>query len=108
MTVTRKPAAVEAVLLHPEARLDVPATAERLVGLKQVIVLQEWYPEAVGRLGAAALLDDDSSRGAVAEIEIVAPTAVIRCAASWVARDHRLFRGVHHWVTVGGEEPPPR
>ena len=68
-----------AALLHPDARLDMPATGERLVGREQVIAF-----------------------------EVAAPAAVFRCAAFWVLRDHRLFRGVEYWVTVGGEEPPPR
>ena len=97
-----------AALLHPDARLDMPATGERLVGREQVIALQERYPEPWGDLEVLRVLDDDSSDSAAAEIEVAAPAAVFRCAAFWVLRDHRLFRGVEYWVTVGGEEPPPR
>jgi hypothetical protein len=97
-----------AALLHPEVRLDMPATGERLVGREQVIALQERYPEPWGDLEVLRVLRDESSAGAAAEIEVVAPVAVFRCAAFWVARDHLLHRGVEYWVTVGGEEPPPR
>jgi hypothetical protein len=97
-----------AARLHPDARLDMPATGEHLVGREQVIALQERYPEPWGDLEVLRVLNDDSGDSAVAEIEIVAPTAVFRCAAFWMVQDSLLHRGVEYWVTVGGEEPPPR
>ena len=45
---------------------------------------------------------------AVAENDIVGPAETFRCAAFWQARGGLLHRGVEYWVTVDGDEPPPR
>lgn len=96
-----------AELLHPDAQLEMPATAEVVMGRDRVIELQEHYPEPWGDLSVLRVVSDggDSS---VAEVEIVGPSDVFRCAAFWVARGGRLHRGVEYWVTVGGDEPGPR
>ena len=92
-------------LLHHDAELDMPATAEHLAGRDQVIALQWNYPEPWGDLGVLRVLATGDS--AVAELQVVAPDAEFRCAAFWVVQDGLLHRGVEYWVTVGGEEPPP-
>lgn len=92
-------------LLHPDARLHMPATDERLVGREQVITLQREYPEPWGDLGVLRVIGAGSS--AAAEVEIRAPDAVYRCAAFWTARDGLLDDGVEYWVTIGGEQPDP-
>ena len=92
-------------LLHRDAELDMPATAEHLTGHDQVIALQQNYPEPWGELGVLRVLADGES--AVAELQVIASDAEFRCAAFWVVRDGLLHRGVEYWVTVGGDEPPP-
>ena len=96
-----------AELLHPDARLEMPATAEVLDGRDRVIALQEHYPEPWGDLSVLRVVSDGGDT-AVAEIEIVGPSDVFRCAALWTARDGRLDRGVEYWVTVSGDAPGPR
>jgi len=95
-----------AALLHPDTRLDMPATGERLEGRADVIGLQERYPEPWGDLAVLRVVGSGTT--AAAELEVVAPSEVFRCAAFWEAADGRLARGVEYWVTVGGERPPPR
>lgn len=97
-----------AELLHPDAHLHMPATGEVLSGRDRVIGLQERYPEPWGDLTVLRVVSEHGGRTAVAEIEIVGPTAVFRCAAFWQTYQDRLHRGVEYWVTVGGEQPPPR
>ena len=93
--------------LHPLVRLDMPATGEVLVGLDNVIGLQASYPEPWGDLTVLRVVSDGGN-AAVAEIEIMGPTTVFRCAAFWEANDGLLHRGVEYWVTVGDDEPGPR
>lgn len=99
------PSAAE--LLHPDVQLEMPATGEVLVGRERVIGLQERYPEPWGDLSVLRAVSDGENCS-VAEIEIVGPSHVFRCAAFWVAREGVLHRGVEYWVTVGEEEPGPR
>ena len=94
-------------LLHPDAQLRMPATAEVHDGRDAVLALQEHYPEPWGELSVLRLVADGGDT-AVAEIEIVGPSDVFRCAAFWEVRDGRLHRGVEYWITVGGDEPGPR
>ena len=94
-----------ALLLHEGATLDMPATNEQLLGRDQVIGMQHDYPEPWGDLRVLRVLGND--RRAVAELEVVAPTTVFRCAAFWDVDGGLLHRGVEYWVTVGGEVPPP-
>ena len=94
-----------ALLLREDATVDMPATNEQLLGRDQVIGMQRGYPEPWGDLQVLRVLGIE--RSAVAELEVVAPTTVFRCAAFWDVDDGLLHRGVEYWVTVGGEEPPP-
>ena len=95
-------------LLHPEAELSMPATAERLVGRDALLALQVDYPEPWGELAVLRVVSDESGPTAVAEIEIVGPAETFRCAAFWQVSDGLLHGGVEYWVTVGGETRPPR
>ena len=92
-------------LLHRDAELDMPATAEHLTGRDQVIALQRNYPEPWGDLRVLRVVADGGS--AVGELQVVASDTEFRCAAFWVVQMGLLHRGVEYWVTVGGEEPPP-
>jgi ketosteroid isomerase-like protein len=94
-------------LLQPDARLEMPATAEVYTGRDDVLGLQERYPEPWGELTVLRVVSD-GEHTAVAEFEIVAPVAVFRCAAFWETRNGLLARGVEYWVTVGEDEPGPR
>ncbi len=96
-----------AAVLHPDARLSMPATGEVHDGRDAVMALQENYPEPWGDLSVLRVVADGRDT-AVAEVEITGPSEVFRCAAFWEARDGRLHRGVEYWVTVGGDEPGPR
>jgi ketosteroid isomerase-like protein len=97
--------AAAADLLHPETVLDMPATAERLVGRDAVLAFQAGYPEPWGDLTVLRVVGDTGA--AVAETEIVAPSETFRCAAFWQVHEGRLHRGVEYWVTQGGDQPPP-
>ena len=97
--------AAAAELLHPDAELSMPATAEQQVGRDAVLAFQADYPEPWGDLTVLRVIGDGAT--AVAETEIVSPAETYRCAAFWQLRDGRLHRGVEYWVTVGGDEPPP-
>jgi hypothetical protein len=91
--------------LHPGAALDMPATAERLLGRDAIIGFQRDYPEPWGVMSVGRVLSD--TEGASAEIGIVAPTGErFALAAFWSLHDELLHRGVEYWVTVGGELPP--
>jgi hypothetical protein len=92
-------------LLHPQARLHMPATDEQLVGREQVIAFQRDYPEPWGELRVLRAIADPTA--AVAEVEIVSGATLFRCAAFWMIEDDLLLDGVEYWVTVGGEAPPP-
>ena len=94
-------------LLHPDARLTMPATGEVLTGRDGVIGLQECYPEPWGDLAVLRVVSDGGDT-AVAEVEITGPAELFRCAAFWEAHEGRLQRGVEYWVTVGAEQPGPR
>lgn len=94
-----------AALLHPKARLRMPATDEYQLGRQQVVAFQQNYPEPWGELRVLRALCD--STVAVAEIEIVGDVDVFRCAAFWTTQENMLLSGVEYWVTVGGDEPPP-
>jgi hypothetical protein len=84
-----------------------PPLGEHLVGREQVIALQERYPEPWGDLEVLRVLNDMTSASAVAEIEIVAPTAVFPLRGILGVQGHQLCRGVEYWVTVGGEKLHP-
>jgi ketosteroid isomerase-like protein len=94
-----------ALLLHEDSTVLMPATNEQLIGRDQVIGMQRDYPEPWGDLQVLRVIGDE--RSAVAELEVVAPITVFRCAAFWDVHDGLLHRGVEYWVTVGGEETPP-
>ena len=94
-----------ALLLREDATVDMPATNEQLLGRDQVIGMQRDYPEPWGDLQVLRVLGIE--RSAVAELEVVAPNTVFRCAAFWDVDDGLFHRGVEYWITVGGEEPPP-
>jgi len=97
--------------LAPDARLEMPATGESLNGREAVIGMQERYPEPWGDLAVLRVVADGGT-SAVAEVEVVTPREIVRCAAfcqSQVRDGLCLLRyGVDYWVTVGGDEPPPR
>ncbi len=94
-------------VLHPDVQLTMPATAEVHDGRDAVMALQEGYPEPWGDLSVLRVVAGGGDTAA-AEIEVVGPSDVFRCAAFWEVRDGRLHRGVEYWVTVGGDEPGPR
>jgi ketosteroid isomerase-like protein len=95
-----------AELLHPEVELAMPATAEGQAGRDAVLAFQVDYPEPWGDLTVLRVVGEGDT--AVAENEIVGPAGTFRCAAFWRVQDGLLHRGVEYWVTVGGDEPPPR
>lgn len=92
--------------LHPDAVLDMPATAERLIGRDRLIDFQRSYPEPWGDLTVRRVLG--TSGEAVAEVKIVDPAGQrFAMAGFWNQADGLLREGVEYWVTVGGEAPPP-
>src|ERR671912_712436 len=92
-------------LLHRDAELEMPATAEHLAGREQVIALQRNYPEPWGDLGVLRVLADGGS--AAAELQVIASDAEFRCAAFWPVWEGLPPGGVDYWTPVGGKEPPP-
>ncbi len=94
-----------AELLHLQAVVEMPDTAERLVRREQVIAFQRDYPEPWGELSVLRVLGGGDS--AAAEVEVVAPEETFRLAAFWRAEGGLLRDGVEYWVTVGGSAPPP-
>lgn len=99
--------AAAAEVLHAEVQLRMPATGEVHDGRDAVMALQENYPEPWGDLSVLRVVGNGADTAA-AEIEILGPSEVFRCAAFWEVRDGRLHRGAEYWVTVGGDEPGPR
>jgi ketosteroid isomerase-like protein len=95
-----------ATFLHPDAVVEMPSTAERLVGRETVIAFERAYPEPWGVLTVERVVAD--SGGAAAELSVVDPSgARFGVAAFWRSRDGLLHHGVEYWVTVGAEAPPP-
>lgn len=92
-------------LLHEDAVVEMPATAEVLRGRDGVVAFQRDYPEPWGELSVLRVLEDGDDAAAV--VEVVAETETFRLAAFWRLSDGLLHEGVELWVTVGGEEPPP-
>jgi ketosteroid isomerase-like protein len=91
--------------LHPDAVLDMPATAERLIGRDSVIEFQRVYPEPWGDLSVRRVFGAGDQ--AAAEVMVVDPTGQrFGMAAFWRQRDGLLFEGVEYWVTFGGDTPP--
>jgi hypothetical protein len=92
-------------LLCLEAVVDMPSTAERLVGREAVIAFQSSYPEPWGVMAVKRELSD--AEGAAAEVSVVDPSGSrFALAAFWRSQEGLLFRGVEYWVTVGAESPP--
>lgn len=92
--------------LHPEAVLDMPATAERLTGREGVLGFQRAYPEPWGELTVRRVVGGAGE--SAAEVEIVDPGGRrFGMAAFWRQEDGLLRSGVEYWVTVGGAEPEP-
>jgi ketosteroid isomerase-like protein len=95
-----------AAYLHADAVVDMPATAERLVGRDEIIAWQRAYPEPWGVLTVDRVVADEG--GAAARVRVAAPDGrTFGMAAFWTLRSGLLYRGVEYWVTVGGEAPPP-
>ena len=92
-------------LLEEDAVVEMPATAERLVGRSKVVEFQRDYPEPWGDLSLLRIVGKGET--AAAEIEVVDEEATFRMAAFWRAGEGLLREGVEYWVTVGGEGPPP-
>ncbi len=105
-----------AELLALDATVEMPSTAERLVGRGEIVQFQAEYPEPWGRLTVLRVVDggkDEAVQGdvgegeAAAELEIVNPEGTTwRVAAFWAARNGELYRGVEYFVQVGAEDPP--
>jgi ketosteroid isomerase-like protein len=95
-----------ASLLHQEAVLDMPATAERLIGRDAIISFQAAYPEPWGTMTVGRVLAD--AEGAAAEVAVVDPAGQrFALAAFWRAQEGLLGSGVEYWITIGAEDPPP-
>ncbi len=95
-----------ATLLHPDAVVEMPATAERLDGRDAIIAFQVGYPEPWGVLTVTRVLADPE--GAAAEVGVVDPSGRrFALAAFWHVHQGRLHRGVEYWVDVGAAAPPP-
>jgi CTP:molybdopterin cytidylyltransferase MocA len=92
-------------LLHADASVSMPATAEELRGRDAVIGFQRAYPEPWGDLRVLRAVSHGDT--AAVELQVDAPAGVFRCAAFWAVADGLLRDGVEYWVTVGGDEPPP-
>jgi len=93
-------------LLHRDAVLEMPVTAERLVGRDAIVSFQRSYPEPWGTLTVEQVLVDLDATAA--QVSIVDPSGRRFClAAFWGSYEELLHTGVEYWVTVGGEEPPP-
>jgi ketosteroid isomerase-like protein len=93
-------------LLHPDAVLEMPDTAERLVGREAIIFFQCDYPEPWGILTVERVLADAFEEAA--EVSVAHPSGrVFGLAAFWRPYDGLLHTGVEYWVTVGGTDPPP-
>jgi ketosteroid isomerase-like protein len=92
--------------LHPDVVLEMPSTAERLVGRDAVMAFQQSYPEPWGDLTVLRLVSDQQD--AAAEVRVVDPSGrEFLLAAFWRAHQGLLHAGVEYWVTVGAEAPPP-
>ena len=90
--------------LHPDAVIELPATAERLTGRDSVIEFQREYPEPWGDLSVRRVLGVGDQ--AAAEVAIVDPSGQqFGMAVFWRRRDGLLCDGVEYWVTVGGDTP---
>jgi ketosteroid isomerase-like protein len=93
-------------LLHPQAVVDLPATAERLEGREAVMDFQRAYPEPWGTMTVHRVLSDDD--GAAAEISVVDPAGRRFClAAFWRMADGLLHHGTEYWSEAGADTPPP-
>jgi ketosteroid isomerase-like protein len=91
--------------LHPDAVVDLPSTAERLLGAAGVVDFQRFYPEPWGELTVLRVIGGPAE--CAAEVEVVDPAGSrFGMAAFWRQDDGLLRRGVEYWVTVGGEVPP--
>jgi ketosteroid isomerase-like protein len=87
-------------LLHPDAEVRLPATAERLVGREAAVSFQREYPEPWGTFRVLRVLSDPA--GAVAELHLAAPQGPdCTVAAFWRTKDGPLHRGTEYWVDIG-------
>jgi ketosteroid isomerase-like protein len=93
------------LFLHPEAVVEMPATAERLDGREAIISFQRAYPEPWGVMRVTRVLAD--AEGAAAEILVVDPEGrEFALASFWRGRQGLLHRGVEYWVDVAASTPP--
>ena len=79
-------------------------TGERFAGREAVVRVNREYPEG----WAIRVLDIVAGRGRVAaDVEVAHRGQVFRCAQFATVVDGEIVEAVEHWVTCGGEEPPP-
>ena len=91
--------------LHPDAVLEMPATAERLTCRDSVIDFQRVYPEPWGDLSVRRVVG--AADQAAAEVMVVDPEGQrFGMAGFWRQRGGFLYEGVEYWVTIGGDSPP--
>lgn len=103
----RRDWAAAAGLLHPAAVVEMPATGELLEGREAVVAFQRAYPEPWGELRVLRVVAAGEEEAAT-EVEVSGPDEEFRLAAFWRLADGLLREGVEYWVTVGGDEIPPR
>jgi SnoaL-like domain len=95
-----------ATFLHPDAVVEMPATAERLDGLAAIVAFQRSYPEPWGVLSVKRVLVDDE--GAAAEVSVADPSGTtFAFAAFWRTEAGLLRHGVEYWLEIGADVPPP-
>ena len=94
-----------AALVHPDAVVDLPATAEQLAGKEAVMAFQAEYPEPWGEMRVRQVVGGPQE--AAARVEVTAPDGqLFAMAAFWTQQDGLLRAGTEYWITVGGDTVP--
>jgi ketosteroid isomerase-like protein len=91
-------------LVAPDAVVEWPVTAERIVGRDNFVAVQREYPEGwtIHVVRIVAQGDEVVSEVEVPHVEL----GMFAAASFWTVRDGRVVRGREYWVTPGSETPP--
>ena len=92
-------------LVAPDAVIEWPVSAERIVGRDNFIAVNREYPEG---WEIRILRVIGSGDEAVSEVEVPHESlGVFRAVSLWTLADGKLFRCTEYWTSPGSEPPRP-
>ena len=94
-----------AELVAPEAVIEWPVSAERIVGPANYVAVNREYPEGWQIRVLRIVASGDQ---VVSEVEVPhAELGVFRVASFFTVADGQITRGTEYWTSLGADESPP-